>query len=511
MAVTNQTLSLYTEYNMRPSRAAADLLIKPDVSGLSQASFAQAAELARRGEAAGKAAQPALQALASRIARERSLIAPESQPNRSAYRKPPVMDGLRVAAENSEDAERGRAAFEAFIGERLDREAVGAAINSLYASGRYQLVKFDLESLGTPDHARGVLSLKPAEIPPGAVMIGSSVRTVVSTFTAPEAYFTLSVFHRDVIGAGFDLFAELSLGTTTGLYAEFKENLGNSPFYFLPFARVESQSEQSQSNRQLGAWNLFRRTGAGADLVANLGPNGDIRMGYSIESARGSELSDGVSEDYNRTLGSMGGTLRYDTRPGTFFPERGFHVLARSRWIDPRFGGEDSYAFAECRAGAALPLSRRVSLGLESFSGTDFTGIIAGATAMPNERMFTLNPAGIFYGMETRPEAGTGEHVLAGALELRVFLGKILPLFEADYFALANASAGTVTVGEFSAEDLPSDLKWGGSLGIGARLSPNVGALAALSYVDDGNPIKPRRIALTVLFGSLDVRLEDLR
>ncbi|HOX31423.1 MAG TPA: patatin-like phospholipase family protein [Spirochaetales bacterium] len=511
MAVTGQTFSLYVEENMRPSRAAADLLVKPDVSGLNQASFDQAAELVRRGEAAGEAARPALDALAARISRERSLVAPEAQPSRSAYREPPVMGGLRVSAASSEDAERGRAAFEAFVGERLDRRAVGEAINSLYASGRYKLVKFDLEPLGAAGQTRGVLSLEPAEIPPGAFMLGSSIRTVVSRFTAPEAYSTLAVFYRGLAGTGFDLFAELSLGTTTGLYAELRESIGESPFYVLPFARAESQSEQSQSNRELGSWSLFRRIGAGGDLVAELGSGGDIRLGYSIESARGSELSDGASGSYARTLGSMGAALRYDGRPGSFFPERGFHVLARGRWVDPRFGGELSYAFAECRAGAVLPLSRRLGLGLETFAGTDFRGILEGATAMPEERLFALNAPGIFYGLEARPEAGRGEHVFAGALELRVSLGRMLPLFEADYFALANASAGTATAGELGAEDLPADLKWGASLGLGARLSPNVGALLALSYVDDGNPIEPSRLALTFIFGSFDLRLEDLR
>ena len=113
LAITNQTMGLFIEENMRPSRAGADLLIKPDLTGYTTASYADAEALIRRGEAAGQAMSAEIAALASRIASTRKLPLPEDQSNRRAMRAPPILTRIEVEAPSAADQAVARAAFEA--------------------------------------------------------------------------------------------------------------------------------------------------------------------------------------------------------------------------------------------------------------------------------------------------------------------------------------------------------------------------------------------------------------
>jgi hypothetical protein len=107
-----------------------------------------------------------------------------------------------------------------------------------------------------------------------------------------------------------------------------------------------------------------------------------------------------------------------------------------------------------------------------------------------------------------------GNHVGAGALELRWKVGALSPLLGIDIFALANDSVAAVRQG------LPSDpgfldflpLRWDGSLGLGARITEHSGVMAVVSYVDDGNTtISAQRFAFTLEVGSFAQFLEDRR
>ncbi|MCX7027115.1 MAG: BamA/TamA family outer membrane protein [Spirochaetes bacterium] len=247
-----------------------------------------------------------------------------------------------------------------------------------------------------------------------------------------------------------------------------------------------------------------------------LGKRADAAFGWAFEDLRGSSV-DTSSPDPTKsgtTLDDRAGTLTFalaiDTRSAPVFPSRGLQGIARIRWADPAFGGESSFTTAELRWNAAIPLLHRLSLGLAGLAATDFSGFLPGAVPVRTARRFDLRSSGLFYGLESRSERGTGDDVAGLGFEVRGMVGRINQLLGGDLFALANLSAGTARVtGDPARDFLP--LRWEASLGLGARFSPNVGLRVTAGIVADGNSTQSIRPALAFDFGSMTETLEDLR
>ncbi len=520
LAITAQTLNLMVQQNMAFARKEADLVITPDLSNYNLTSYGHAAQIIDRGEAGAEAASPALKEMADRISKTRPLVKPGDQANRAAFRPLPLIASIRLEGGNGEDQALARKAFGALAGKPADRSAVGKALDSTYGSGRFDLVKLDLEPQPDPGdgtaRAVAVVQLVPDTSSENAVLLGTSFRAVFTSITDNESELMAGLLIRDLAGGESDLtgrdsafFCEAGFQDRRRVYAEYFQPIG--PFFLMPFFRYESQFDGYYITVSNVFHTLYQTTGGGLWAGLTLDKHVDLMAGYSYESVLAYES---IDTTVSNTVSAISGVLRMDTMRTTVFPETGFSMIVRGRWADPVLGGSTPFTTAELNFGAALPLSKRVTLGLVGYGATDFSGYLAVNGSLPTERLFTVIQPGMFYGMEPLPAMGTGNHVAAGAIELRVKLGTISPVFGGDLFALANVSGAAVRQG------LPGDVdfidffpaRWDGSLGLGLRISEHIGVMTAASVISDGNvTLGSPRFAFSIQIGSFAQFLEDRR
>jgi NTE family protein len=509
IAITAQTLNLLIQQNMIPARRNADLVISPDLAQYNMMSYAESLQIVERGREGAQAAWPKLVELASRIQQLRPLVKPEEQANRAAFRALPVLTGIRTDGGTAADQQLARGLFAPLEGVPANRALVRKAIDAVYATGRFDLVTFDLAPGAAEGTAEGVVRLVPDTTAENAVLIGGSFRTLFTTVTDNLSQVTAGAMLRDITGRDSALFAEAGLLDRRRLYLEYFQPLG--PFFLMPFFRCESQFDGYYISVSDVFHTLYQSTGGGLWAGLTLDKHLDIMAGYSYEGVLAYGF--GGAGDTN-TVGTLAGALRLDTFSTTVFPENGFSTLIRARWAAPSLGGNTAFTALEGDFAAAFPLSRRFTLGVVGYAASDFSGIPGYTGAIPLERSFSIRQPGMFYGLEPRPETGVGSHLAAAALELRAKLGSLSPLIGIDIFALANVSAAAVRRG------LPGDpdfmdffpLRWNASLGLGARITDHTGVMAALSYVDDGNTtLSAQRFAFTLEVGTFAQFLEDRR
>jgi NTE family protein len=491
IAISSQALNIIMEQNMRQSGKDADLLIVPDLSGFTAASYTDAAGLIERGREAGEKAMPQLLALAERIAGKRPLVKPDEQANRRAYRKPPIIERLQVEGAGPGDEPIARAVFAPIVGRQADRAQVKAAIDALFATGLFDFVKLDLLPLpgGDGDHAVALLSLVPESLPNDMVLLGGDARTVISPLGGTEAYISPALLARNLSGKGSAFFAESTFIERTEVYAEYLQPIAG--FSIKPFGRYQAQNNSYTIGRSLNVDSNYRSAGGGLWAGLAFTRQIDLRALWSFENLNyvGGEAD----------LAELGLEVQVDTRRVTIFPERGFFVNALSRWADPAFGSQLSFVVAQCEAGGAVPLSNSLSLGLDGFAGTDFRAFLPVNSELPPERYFSLRHSSMFYGIESQSGHDIGQSAAALGLELREHIGELSEVFGGDLFLLQNVSGGIVSVeGDPTMDFWPPRLD--AALGVGARLTSNFGILIAMDAISDGNSgIRP---ALTIDIGN---------
>lgn len=514
LAITNQTINLFVEENMRPSRESADLLIRPDLAPYTSVSFADAAALVAKGEAGARACGPAIRALAERIAATRPLVVPDGEPNRRAMRDPPVMDRLEIDAPSPADEAVARSVFGGLVSRPLDRSEVEYALENAYAAGGYSLVKLDLVPEPTGAGVVGVVRMIAGESHKNEILFGGNYRGLVSTVRSNETTLLSGLYLGDAFGKDSALFLEDGLGSLTRAYAEYFQPLG--PFYAMPFLRYQTQYDFYSLGRGLVLRANYRSVGGGLGLGFNLGKATDIRLGWAFSSVQG--LDEGVFSLFDAAIPSMSRdnaaflflSVGIDNRLVTVFPERGLAADLRARWADPALGGDDSFIAVDMRWNAALPLSPRLSVGFAGCAATDFSGFLRYVQPLPNNRLFDLGSNGMFYGLEPNPAFESGHHLLGLGVELRRKMGEVSKLFGGDIFALANLSVATAYEND-SAADALLPLRWNPSLGLGLRISRNFGALLAGGFVADSDAFDSFQPALSLQLGSMKDFPEDRR
>ncbi len=546
VAVSAQTLELFIEENMRASRREADILIRPDLSPYTSASFAAANALIRKGREAALAMKPELEALAKRIEATRPLVKPDSEPNRAARRQPPLLSSLSVVGGSPDERATAATVFGGLAGRALDSASLQAALARVWSSGFFSLVTIDFApdsetqreggpgaaqtglaeggaavaaNVGTaspafPETVRGRLRLVDRRTSRNDFMVGGYWRGVFSSLGSTDSRLSPALFFGNVSGKDSALFVEADLLGRSGAAAEWFQPFG--PFYFKTDLEWESRYDSWSAGEGLGVRSYYREAGGRAALGLALGKGGEIESWWSLESVRASLPDDpslGLNVDselVDSLLGQVGARFAWSAYDRDPFPSRGLSIFLETRAADPVFGGDSYYRALDFGSGASLPLGRRTSLSLGFFAGTDFSGFLPGLGELPSSEWFALAHPGIFPLLETRSARGIGNHVLASSLETRYRMGRMNALLGGDIYAIANLSAGAARItGNPAVDFLP--LRWSGGLGVGVRFVEHLGVEAMVGFVLDEDPLAPIRPAFSVRLGSLAEFPEDRR
>lgn len=500
LTIAGHTLGLFIEQNMAPSREKADLLIVPDLSMYTTASYGEAAGIVAQGEKGGRAAWAAIEGLAEKIGKTRPLVRPDDQPNRKAMREPPLISSIRISGGNEEQDEYAARQFSAFIGSVPDREALGRTVSAVSAHGEFGLVKIGLSP--NPDgSAELIITLVPAEIDRNALLLNCDVGAVLSLNSSVGTALSAGVLFRGWTTKNSAAFFKASLASGFGLYGEFFQPFG--PFFAMPWLRFKLDYDEWIID-DLKLSPLYRSYGGGLWLGAALGGHCDFRIGASFEIAKDGSRSLTPADEKLAVLRS---SFHWDNRSSVVFPEHGFSLLIYGGLADPAIGSQIGYAQVEIDFEAVFSLGANLNLGVTAFAGTDFAGFIPGAAAVDSSRYFRLARQGMFYGLNGNETQGKGDSVAGIGLELRKKIGLLNPVLGGDVFLVANASLGTADwYGESLVDFLP--LRYSATFGLGLRLGDELGVFGGAGVVGLSGKIRP---AVTLMIGSFEDKPEDRR
>jgi NTE family protein len=505
--VAGQTVDLVIEANMRPSRAAADLCIAPDLEGFNSMSYSSAAKVIERGLEGGRAAAPALRALASRIAATRPLVEPAAQANRRLERTPRPIASLEVEGGTAEDRAFAQASFSPFVGTVPDAEALAKSVDTVYATGRFDFVKYDL--LPQPGEASGsvlvVRLVREREEIDDTYLLGTDMRLVGSSSGSTNVIFSNGLLLRGLTGKSSALFVEVDIFSKQKVYAEHFQPLG--PVFVLPWVQYSLSDYRYVDGIEGGAQeSTFRTAGGGAWAGFSLGKDADLMGGYSLEWLKDIDVG---GDTYHDRLARVQSVLRIDTRSDTAFADRGVSVFFRNGWADPVLGGESTLAMSEMDFTLDFPLSDTITLGLRGYGATDYSNM--GMPALDPSLYFSLKRPGMFYGLEDQPVLDIGDQALASSVELRKRVGPVSRILGGDVYLLGNLSAGFISTAGMNPDPTIETFRWNASAGFGLRITKGLGLLSALSLVSDHGTDTIDRVALSIELGAFDERIEDQR
>ena len=271
IAITGQTLNLLISQNMVSARKDADLVISPDLHDFNMMSYTEAVQIVERGRQGAEAVLPRLAEIAALVEKSRPLVKPEVQANRSAYRPLPVLASFRVEGGSASDQAMARSMFAPLAGKAVDRAAVRKAIDTAYATGRFDLVTFDMQPAADApegnDGGHGCGAPRSRHNRGQRRLLGENFRTLFTTVTDNETELMAGAMLRNISGRDSALYAEVGLLDTRRLYAEYFQPLG--PFFLMPFFKYESQFDGYYISMSDVYHTLYQSTGGGLALFSH--------------------------------------------------------------------------------------------------------------------------------------------------------------------------------------------------------------------------------------------------
>jgi NTE family protein len=433
LGVAQQMVNILTEQNVAISLASLrphDILISPDLSGVTFIDFERGKELIARGEAAGREA-------ASRLAR----LAAEPRHYalwESARTRRGVLPDVNVAAVRIEGTARTNP--EALRREITDRigiepgkpvseEQLASASRLLYGIGDFERV--DVRS--QLEQGRRVVVVDVREKPWGPNYLRVAARAV-SDFHA-DGRFSLSFQHTHtwLNSWGAEWRGELEIGDVRRLHTSVFQPLGpGSPWF------VEGVLESAKSSFDLFG-SGFRRTdrittsttGATATFGRRIGNSGVARIGVGHERYRSrpaiSSRLDPVTTRDSADIAVAAAT--FDTLDDPNFPRRGYLVegVTRRHWFE---GPADPVQSFSLQGVFPWTYGRLTVLGIVS----------AGHTRGDDRGGFGL---GGFLNLSGTPAGAiSGSHVLGGSALLYYRMGELPRALGRGWYAGVSAEAG---------------------------------------------------------------------
>lgn len=452
--VLMQTITFQTAAGVESQRHLCDVLIRPDIEGISDSDFGAVDEWIERGRAAALSKADSLRQVASIAG------GPVDHPPT----RTPLPDSVFVSRIEIEGANGGRAervvarTLDLQPGSRVDAEGIDAALARLYASRFFAQVTYQVE---TTERDTALI----VEVIPGAT---SEVGLGLRFDDHHHAALLLTGTIRNFVAYGSSLRLDLRLGEQFSAQAVYRHGLGVLSSFghsfdvgftrgiFDVYEGAERPIAEIRTNvisaGAMGETNIRHSTLIG------------IRIGIEHVDRRTAiaEIDTARTATY-LTLGGLAYHNRFDRRS---FPRSGLGFRLQADVGDHRLGGDASYALFVGDVSRVLPLGPRTSVHARATVG----GAIG--DDVPLHRRFHLGGAYAspvfsetqppFWGL--KPQERSGDFVQAFRLALQ---REVRP----DIYLTAGVNVGNAF------EDWtirPADylFGWGLALGISTLIGP---------------------------------------
>ena len=476
--ILTQTIAYRTVERAAADAKLCDVLIVPEIEGISSADFARAEEIIARGREAARAALDSLEALGLiglRAARPAARIEALDAP---AHVLEVRIHGLERTRESTV-----LRSLDLEVPDTIHVRDVNDAVTRVYDTSLFQRVSYRLElpDGAIADSADRVLDVSVQD--QSRDWLGASYRyegrykaSVLATAAVRNLLIRGSTFHADLrLGEQSRIAARIQrrqgwgVNPLVGLGGEFKR----SPFDLY-------QDGQRVAEPRVNTAFLDAFLGVGIGYSGALGAVLKIENTDADDAALIEEWSGGEQAYF-----TVAGVVRVDTWDRAAFPRSGLGIAAKTEWtVGALGGGGDDFSHHVLDVDGAIPVSGSVTLRARGTVGT------ARGADLPPSYLFFLGGANQFYIYPDRnfPFAGLRVQERRGTNLQSVQLGiqwEILP----NVFALGRLNAAALPVEwRFHVDD------WFSGFGIGAGLHTRFGSFKAL--VSGGNAADAVRLEI---------------
>lgn len=425
-----------SDQSLAGQQALCDVLIEPELDGLSTFAFDAGAEWIARGEAAGRAKRDELEALAARVGAG-DVVRP-AVPDETTFRAEAVE--IRGASGVAERVIRRRLALD--LPAELTAADVERAVARAYATGAFDLIIYRVVG----PEAEGAARVGGRPVPTLVLEVTPSNGNRAGFGFRYDSHYNAALLFslqlRNLLWFGSTTRLDARLGEQTQLQASVFTRLGvetpwsvagRAGYTTVPLAVFGDQGRPAASGR-LDV--LSARLLAGPVLfdafLTGVGP-----VAAYVRAAP--DVAPDSVEGRSWSYVAASAFVAADTRDRISFPSRGATVLATAEW-SPDLGA--SFRHVSLDAQAWQPVARGLSVGARLAATrawgddvpSDQFGFVGGAVvpAVLPGRFFPL------YGAETLELAGPASQLLAASVQAEVV---------DNLFVRATANAGRAGAG----------------------------------------------------------------
>lgn len=374
--VMGQTIDTMMQSGVKRVIGTADLVIAPDLKGLSGMDWRRSDELVERGYQAGEAAKDDL----LKYAVDETTYA-AWQRDRQSRRRTTVPDVVGVRIEGLSEREAGglRGDFEkAFAGKPLDRVAVEHEILELTGTDRYEVVGYHLEAV--TDGTALVIRVTPKSYGPPFLLPALDIQNIDASTFSLDLRARVAVY--DTFVSQSEIRVDFGIGSRQFATVEFYRRLGASGLFVAPRGYYTRRPLNVYSgDGDFLAEYREKRAGGGIDVGFTPGLRDEIRFGYDIAEVR-TRRRVGVAELPEADGSDRFLSLRWihDGQNSPMIPTRGLYSQASLRYYfdSPTLilgtGTRDARDFTqgEVRANWYTPWKERHRVVLFGGAGTSF-------------------------------------------------------------------------------------------------------------------------------------------
>ena len=273
LAVARESISVVTSANERHSMALADLVLSPDLEGLTSTDFDRYEEFEKRGYAEAARKARFLETLALSDADWQSYL--DARRNRRREMGAPVRVEVVGAGADTQHIE---AQFHSLLGKPLQHKAVVNDLDWITGDGRYATATYQQ----IQEDGQDVLLVKVARKEYGPPFINFGLTIDGSRPDEARFGFGWRLTFMDLGLRASEWRNDFNIGTTNSLSSEYYWRVGGSRWFLAPriFAGRDIQDVYSGSSR-VAEYDVDQY-GAGADVGFVIGRTNEFRFGYQL-------------------------------------------------------------------------------------------------------------------------------------------------------------------------------------------------------------------------------------
>lgn len=432
--IANRSITLMMQALERPRLRQADVVILPDLEGLTAADFRKSDEFAVRGYQAAEAKKEALLPLALNDedwSAYRAALEARKKPGRG-----PVTF-VEVNGVSDGAGEQISHNLVRHIGTDPKADDIEADLNHIIGLGRY----------ASATYGRKVVA--------DTVGLGIEIRD--KSYAPPFVRFALDINNEDkdvglslgtrvtlmdITGLGSEWRFDASVGSAPGIGTEFYQPLGgerpvHGGAFVSPRARYSRTSENLYEGDDLVAIYSRERAGAGLDLGWNSGGSTRFRAGYDIAYLKSvSSVGDPPLPRVSGTEQVLRARFDFDDRDAAYLAGRGVRLTGTGQWFLEAPDAPRPFGTVEGSFQAAHPVGRGKILSLAMEGGSSF------GDTPPLLNQFALGGP---FRLGAYPTAAfRGPQYLLGSLTFKVAVGRLPKLLGGRMYVETLAEGGSV-------------------------------------------------------------------